>query len=139
MPAMGIDLLAFTGTRVCRATGTGGLVIGDQVDPALLTPLVRGGTGSRSESEEQPEILPDKYESGTCNGVGLAVWRPACAGYGRDRGGRPRTRAGARLGAGRRLRDMDGVTVYGPPDPAACVAVVSCRVAGRRVSEVGLH
>ena len=33
---------------------------------------MRGGTGSRSESEEQPEDLPDKFEAGTPNGVGIA-------------------------------------------------------------------
>jgi len=31
-----------------------------------------GGTGSRSDSEEQPEDMPDKYESGTANVIGIA-------------------------------------------------------------------
>ena len=65
-PAMGIDLLAFTGHKgLYGPTGTGGLVIGEGVDPSELRPVVRGGTGSRSEYEEQPDMLPDKYESGT--------------------------------------------------------------------------
>ena len=33
---------------------------------------MHGGTGSRSEFEEQPDVLPDKLESGTPNGVGIA-------------------------------------------------------------------
>ena len=39
---------------------------------ARLLPLIRGGTGSRSDSEEQPDWLPDRYESGTLNVMGLA-------------------------------------------------------------------
>jgi selenocysteine lyase/cysteine desulfurase len=37
-----------------------------------MIPLKQGGTGSRSEFEEQPDFLPDCFESGTPNGVGLA-------------------------------------------------------------------
>lgn len=37
-----------------------------------LTPLMRGGTGSDSELEYQPNFLPDAYESGTLNVAGLA-------------------------------------------------------------------
>jgi len=71
--AEGIDLLAFTGHKsLYGPMGTGGLVIGERVDVERLDPLKRGGTGSRSEREEQPEFLPDKYESGTPNAVGLA-------------------------------------------------------------------
>ena len=56
-PAMGIDLLAFTGHKgLLGPPGTGGLVLGDGLDVADLPPLVRGGTGSRSESDEQPEL-----------------------------------------------------------------------------------
>lgn len=34
-----------------------------------ITPLRQGGTGSKSETPDQPEILPKKYESGTLNGA----------------------------------------------------------------------
>lgn len=72
-PASGIDLLAFTGHKGLQGPpGTGGLVLSDRVDTSELSPLVRGGTGSRSEFEEQPDLLPDKYESGTPNGAGIA-------------------------------------------------------------------
>ncbi len=68
-----IDLLAFTGHKsLLGPQGTGGLVIGDNVNPKELTPLKSGGTGSRSEFEYQPDFLPDKYESGTMNTVGVA-------------------------------------------------------------------
>ncbi len=68
-----IDLLAFTGHKgLLGPTGTGGLVIADDFDHDRLPPLIRGGTGSRSEEEVQPDLLPDKYEAGTPNIVGLA-------------------------------------------------------------------
>jgi cysteine desulfurase/selenocysteine lyase len=68
-----IDLLAFTGHKsLYGPQGTGGLVIGERIDEKEMIPLKQGGTGSRSEFEEQPDFLPDRFESGTPNGVGLA-------------------------------------------------------------------
>ncbi|MCX5852784.1 MAG: aminotransferase class V-fold PLP-dependent enzyme, partial [Deltaproteobacteria bacterium] len=37
-----------------------------------ITPILMGGTGSRSEFEEQPDFMPDCYESGTMNTGGIA-------------------------------------------------------------------
>ncbi len=68
-----VDLLVFTGHKsLYGPQGTGGLVIGERIDEKKMTPLKQGGTGSRSEFEEQPDFLPDCFESGTPNGVGLA-------------------------------------------------------------------
>jgi cysteine desulfurase/selenocysteine lyase len=68
-----IDLLAFTGHKsLYGPQGTGGLVIGERIDEEEMIPLKQGGTGSRSEFEEQPDFLPDRFESGTPNGVGIA-------------------------------------------------------------------
>jgi cysteine desulfurase family protein len=70
--AMKIDLLAFTGHKsLYGPQGTGGLYIREGLEKKL-DPLMRGGTGSRSESQEQPDFMPDKYESGTPNTVGIA-------------------------------------------------------------------
>src|SRR5581483_902764 len=49
-------------------TGTGLLYLAPDVE---VEPLIRGGTGSQSELEVQPEFAPDRYESGTLNGVGI--------------------------------------------------------------------
>ena len=38
----------------------------------ILSPVLFGGTGSRSESEEQPDFLPDMFEAGTVNAAGIA-------------------------------------------------------------------
>jgi cysteine desulfurase family protein len=66
----GIDFLAFTGHKALLGPqGTGGLYIRDGMS---IRPLVRGGTGSVSENELQPDFFPDILESGTRNNVGLA-------------------------------------------------------------------
>jgi selenocysteine lyase/cysteine desulfurase len=74
---MNIDLLAFTGHKGLRGPqGIGGFAIAkdliDRVDPLMV-----GGTGSRSNSLEQPEFMPDKYESGTMNIPGIIGLRAA--------------------------------------------------------------
>jgi cysteine desulfurase family protein len=67
---MGINLLAFPGHKgLYGPTGTGGLYIDEKVD---LQPLKEGGTGSYSEKLEQPGVLPERFESGTLNSVGIA-------------------------------------------------------------------
>jgi len=139
LPTLGADLLAFTGHKALHGPpGTGGLVLADDFDPAQLNPLVRGGTGSRSEHEIQPDDLPDRYESGTPNGVGLAGLGASLA-WVREQGleairAHELTLA-ARLRAG--LAEIPGVMVYGPTDPALATAVISFTMQGKRVSEIG--
>jgi len=67
---MHIDLLAFPGHKgLMGPQGTGGLYIHPEL---ALEPLMYGGTGSSSESPEQPSARPDRYEAGTPNTVGIA-------------------------------------------------------------------
>jgi cysteine desulfurase family protein len=67
---MHIDFLAFSGHKgLLGPQGTGGLCIGGD---ELIDPLMRGGTGSVSDREVQPDFLPDRFESGTLNVVGIA-------------------------------------------------------------------
>ena len=49
-------------------TGIGGYFIRK---PDTVQPLVVGGTGRRSESFDMPDFLPDRFEAGTPNIVGL--------------------------------------------------------------------
>lgn len=64
-----IDYLALSGHKgLLGPTGTGGLFVHN---PAGLPPLLTGGTGSRSDSFEMPEFLPDRYEAGTPNLAGI--------------------------------------------------------------------
>lgn len=65
-----IDLLAFPGHKgLYGPQGTGGLYIKDGIE---LKEYTQGGTGSKSLSMEQPEMLPDRFESGTLNTPGIA-------------------------------------------------------------------
>jgi cysteine desulfurase/selenocysteine lyase len=67
---IGIDLLAAPGHKgLLGPQGTGFLYIGPDIS---LFPLKQGGTGSQSESESQPDFLPDRMESGTMNTPGIA-------------------------------------------------------------------
>lgn len=135
---MFIDLLAFTGHKsLYGPQGTGGLYICEGIDPI---PLKYGGTGSRSDEEYQPDFVPDKYESGTPNVVGIAG-----------------------LGAGVRFIMKEGinsiyikeqkltqmlidgllsipdVTVYGGLDAKRQVGVVSFNIQGLSPSEVSMY
>ncbi len=65
-----IDFLCTSGHKsLYGPMGTGLLVINTEQIPDSL---FQGGTGSMSSERSQPEILPDKYESGTPNLVGIA-------------------------------------------------------------------
>ena len=52
-----------------RSAGHGRSVRAGRKGPAAT---LRGGTGSLSDREEQPEFLPDRFESGTLNVPGIA-------------------------------------------------------------------
>ena len=136
---LGIDLLAFTGHKsLYGPQGTGGLYIRKGLEEKIR-PLMVGGTGSRSEFEEQPDFLPDKFESGTPNAVGLAGLEAGVR-FVLNRGV-PQIRAeeirlAERLLHG--LEEMPGVTVYGPGDPSRRIAVVSFTIQGLSPAEISL-
>jgi cysteine desulfurase family protein len=136
-----IDLLAFTGHKsLYGPMGTGGLVVGERVPVETLEPLKRGGTGSRSEHEEQPDFLPDMCESGTRNAVGLAGLAAGIR-WIQERGVatlRAHEEALAQqLIDG--LRDIPGVTVYGGQDARLQTATVSFNIDNMSPSEAGLR
>jgi selenocysteine lyase/cysteine desulfurase len=136
-----IDLLGFTGHKSLGGPmGTGGLIFGDRVNETQLEPLVRGGTGSRSEHETQPDFLPDMCESGTPNAVGLAGLLAGVRWMLSQDIDTIRTHEVTltrRLIAG--LRAIPGVRLYGTLDPELQTATVSFNVAGIAASEIGLR
>jgi cysteine desulfurase family protein len=141
MLEMGIDLLAFTGHKELQGPpGIGGLVIADKVDVSQIEPLIRGGTGSRSDSEEQPVDLPDKFEGGTANVAGIAGLGAGLK-WITDRGideiRHHLKKLNQTLIEG--LSDIQKIKVYGTLDTERSVAVISFTVDGMRVSEIGLR
>jgi cysteine desulfurase/selenocysteine lyase len=157
--ADGIDLLAFTGHKSLGGPmGTGGLILGERVDETQIIPLTRGGTGSHSEHEVQPEFLPDMFESGTLNAVGLAglevgvrwvLERGVAAIRAHEEALTHALIEGLRAipSAGfaehpersERTGQRPGVIVYGTLDPELQTATISFSVAGMAPSRVGLQ
>lgn len=71
MKELNCNGLCFTGHKgLMGPQGIGGFVIDDSLIP-YVSPLVEGGTGSVSDSETQPDYMPDKYEGGTPNICGI--------------------------------------------------------------------
>ncbi|KNZ43354.1 aminotransferase class V-fold PLP-dependent enzyme [Acetobacterium bakii] len=71
MSQTAIDALCFTGHKgLLGPQGIGGVIIKDALAEEM-TGIIQGGTGSRSESFEMPDFLPDKFESGTLNLPGI--------------------------------------------------------------------
>ncbi|HSA04436.1 MAG TPA: aminotransferase class V-fold PLP-dependent enzyme, partial [Tenuifilaceae bacterium] len=64
-----IDYFALTAHKgLMGPTGVGALFVRNSDS---LSPFIYGGTGSLSESFEMPEHLPDKFEAGTPNILGI--------------------------------------------------------------------
>jgi cysteine desulfurase family protein len=125
---MGIDLLAFPGHKgLLGPPGTGGLIVGAGIS---LETLREGGTGSQSESEQQPESIPDRLESGTLNTLGIAGLGAGLRFI--EETGRERIREHEQALVQRLLRGLaalPGITLYGPPPGAERASVVSFNLA----------
>jgi cysteine desulfurase family protein len=122
--AMGVDFLAFTGHKgLYGPQGTGGLYIREGLS---IRPLKRGGTGSLSESDEQPPFFPDLLESGTQNNVGIAGLAAGVQ-FVLDVGVEDIQRREAALLAAFAdgLITVPGLTLYGPLKPDKQTAVLS--------------
>jgi cysteine desulfurase family protein len=121
---MNIGLLAFPGHKgLLGPQGTGGLYIGEDL---VLCPLREGGTGSHSGELVQPRSFPDRYESGTQNTAGIAALGEGARFLmeeGLERVEAREARLASRLIEG--LRNIPGITLYGPPDGPRRRGVVS--------------
>ena len=132
---MGIDVLVFSGHKgLLGPQGTGGLYVKEDI---LVRPLRVGGTGSLSESDLQPEFMPDRLESGTPNTPGIAglhagvqfILRTGRAVIQRKEADLTRL-----LIAG--LKEIPAVTVYGLEGTRGRTAVVSFTLTGKDSGEI---
>jgi len=134
--ASGIDMLAVPGHKsLYGPSGTGFLYLAPDL---VLDPLFEGGTGGQSTLRRQPDLLPERYESGTPNIPGIAALGEALS-FIREKGledirHHETVLLDLLLGG---LKEVPGVTLFGPCDPGLQVAVVSFRLEGLDPAEVG--
>ena len=132
---LGIDMLAFPGHKgLLGPQGTGGLYIGEDVD---LKEMGQGGTGSTSHLLEQPDIRPDRYESGTLNGpgiIGLGAGIKYVLERGMDNIRKHEEELTEHFIEG--LAGLDKVLLYGPLDTEYQAAVVSINLGDLDSSEL---
>ncbi len=132
-----VDLLAFPGHKALLGPlGTGALYIRPGLEHRLQ-PLKEGGTGSKSEIPSQPDFLPDRFESGSHNALGIAGLGEGVQ-YVLDRGIEALRRHERQLCAAflEQTADVDGLTVYGPTNLDQRVGVFSVAIDGFEPAEL---
>lgn len=136
---MSVDILVFTGHKsLFGPQGTGGIYIAKGLEKEI-DPIMTGGTGSRSEWEEHPDFLPDKYEAGTANIIGIAGLNAGIRfirSVGMEIIREKEASLTAMLLEG--LKSIPGVILYGCTDAEKQTAVVSFNISGLDASQVAM-
>lgn len=131
-----IDLFAASGHKgLLGPQGTGFLYIKEGIE---LIPLIYGGTGANSHSDQQPESLPERLESGTLNLAGLAGLLAALqfvqqVGIQKIRVREVELIKKILIGLG----NLERVKLYGPDDVMLRGGAISFNLANYDPSEVG--
>ena len=132
----GIDLLACPGHKALLGPqGTGFLYVRDGIE---LHPLLEGGTGWNSEDETQPESMPEKFESGTLNTLGLNGLRAGVNFI--ETQGIERIREHEKdliHELTRRLSTFEEIIFYGPSDSKKKTGILSFNIKNVNPEEVG--
>ena len=135
--AMNVDFLAFPGHKALLGPlGTGALCIRPGLE-SELRPLLQGGTGSVSEAPEQPDFMPDRFEPGSHNAIGIAGLVASLKWI--ERRGIDALMAHDRALSAQFLEETQsiaGLRVYGPTDVTRRVAVFSVAVDGLDAAEL---
>lgn len=117
-----IDFLAFTGHKsLYGPSGIGGAYIKDS---ATLDPLLEGGSGN-SLSPIQPGYLPEKFEAGTHNYMGIAGLNASLKDMQNERVATLARELSLTEYLMKELIKIPGVTIYGTKDISKKVPVVS--------------
>ena len=136
----GVDILVFTGHKsLYGPQGTGGFYIKRGLE-MLIAPLERGGTGSRSEFEEQPEFMPDRFESGTPNTIGIAGLGATARhifDIGIDKIHNKEINLMKMFVDG--ISTIGGIKVYGNPDTTMRTPLVSFNIDGMMPSDISYY
>lgn len=132
---MNIDMLAFPGHKgLLGPQGTGGLYIREGIE---VEGLMQGGTGSSSNSLKQPNISPDKFESGTPNApgiVGLGAGIKYIMSQGMDNIRKLEEELFSYFVEG--VKGIDGVILYGPLNTNEQAGVVALNIKDIDSSEI---
>lgn len=137
MENMHIDALAFTGHKgLLGPQGIGGFLLREDLT-GQIEPLLAGGTGSISHTEEMPAFMPDRFEPGTPNLPGILGLHAALRWI--DATGMDEIRAHElalteRFLAG--LHKIPNIRVVGKPDVQGRTGVVSLQTLTKDLSQV---
>ena len=129
--ADGIDLLAAPGHKgLLGPLGTGFLHIRPGLEKTLR-PIRQGGTGSVSDSDRQPDFLPDKYEPGSHNAIGI-IGLSEGVNWILNEGIEKLARHQTELCSAfiEQVGAADGLKYFGPPGVKNRVAVFSVKIEG---------
>jgi cysteine desulfurase / selenocysteine lyase len=126
-----VDLLAAPGHKALLGpTGTGFLYLRPGMEKLVRT-VREGGTGSVSEQPTQPQFLPDKYEPGSHNAMGI-IGLSAAVQWVADR--TVESLASHDTDLVRTfidgVQDVEGLTYYGPQGVRNRLGVFSVRIEG---------
>lgn len=136
MQADCIDVLTFTGHKgLMGLAGIGGFALSPATEEKI-SPWLCGGTGSASESLEQPDFLPDKFEPGTQNTIGILSLKEALAELAEI--GLGAIKAREEQGMKRLLKGLSSLPVhlYGTKSAEKSVPVVSLNAPGKDPGEL---
>ncbi|MTI80773.1 MAG: aminotransferase class V-fold PLP-dependent enzyme [Firmicutes bacterium] len=131
-----INMMAFPGHKsLYGPQGTGALYVAGGMP---VHPLRQGGTGTKSDTPYQPEVLPEKFESGTLNALGIA---------GLGAGLKFINRVGMDAIKEREMqltkkflegvKKIPNIVVHGPRNAEKQLPVVSFEIKGHKAGDVG--
>ncbi len=135
----GADILAAPGHKgLLGPLGTGFLWFRPGLE-SRIRPLRLGGTGSMSDLLQQPEVMPNYYESGSLNMPGIAGLNAGVEyllSVGVESQQRKIEKVTGRLRAG--LDGVKGIRLFGPADAERQAGVVSLTLAGYDPQDVAM-
>jgi cysteine desulfurase / selenocysteine lyase len=134
---LGVAAMACSGHKgLLGPPGVGVLLLDPRLEPPAL---LHGGTGSRSESELMPDLLPDRLEAGTPNSAGYAGLEAACTWLeGRGVEQVHAHEQGLLASAAQGLASLPGVELIGYEPGQPRTGTLSFRVAGVDNGELAL-